>query len=277
MEKSRFEGWYFKHQIKDRTIAFIPGIAKCGAFIQVITDQDSRHFDIDRLRVENGSIYAGKCVFSKQNTLIDLPGIRGEIRYGDLTPLRSDIMGPFQLLPMECRHGVISMMHSLSGSLMMDREVISFDQGRGYIEKDSGTSFPNFYQWIHCNSFDEESSIMVSIANIPFLGLRFTGCIGAIIHKSIEYRLATYSGVKILESNANHISLKQGKYRLQVELFEPPKGHPLRSPVQGQMNGSVRESNNVKARFHFWKHDALLFDLTSNHASYEFVAEEKSC
>lgn len=275
MGKDRFEGWYFKYQTKDSTVAFIPGTAKSGAFIQVITDYDSRHFDIDRIRLENRVLYADNCVFSRENVLIDLPGIQGEIKYGPMTPLRSDIMGPFRFFPMECRHEVISMMHSLSGYLNIDQETICFDQGKGYIEKDSGTSFPSTYQWVQCNAFKEECSIMVSIARIPFCGFQFTGCIGAVIHDGVEYRLATYKGVKILASYGSLISLQQGKLRLLIELFDPPTGHLLRSPIMGNMNGSVRESNHVKASFRLWKQDGLLFDLTSDHASYELVTEEK--
>lgn len=271
MNKKRFEGWYFKHQRNDKILAFIPGIAQSGAFIQIIADNGSRHFNIDRFRLQNGTIYADNCIFSKNGVVIDLPGVHGEILYGSLTPLGSDIMGPFRYLPMECRHGVVSMMHTLAGSLDMDGQVIAFDEGRGYIEKDSGASFPRSYRWIQCNAFNEPCSIMVSIADIPFLGFGFTGCICAIIHKGREYRLATYNGVCIIASEANCICLMQGKYRLQIDIKDPPSGHPLRSPIQGQMSGTIRESNNVRARFRLWENSASVFDLDSESVGYEYV------
>ena len=37
-----FEGWYFKHQKGDDMVAFIPGRAESGAFIQP-SSQESKH------------------------------------------------------------------------------------------------------------------------------------------------------------------------------------------------------------------------------------------
>lgn len=34
-----FEGWYFKHQKGDDMVAFIPGQAESGAFIQLISQE----------------------------------------------------------------------------------------------------------------------------------------------------------------------------------------------------------------------------------------------
>lgn len=142
MKNRGFEGWYFKHQKGDDVLAFIPGMAESGAFIQMLSTGGSRQFEVPDLRVRDGVIYAGDCEFSRRGCRISLPGVSGEIVYGALTPLSSDIMGPFRFLPMECRHGVISMAHSLGGSVSVDVVVHSFDGGVGYIEKDSGRSFP---------------------------------------------------------------------------------------------------------------------------------------
>lgn len=45
-----FEGWYFKHQKGDDMVAFIPGQAESGAFVQVISQAAARHQRRDRLR-----------------------------------------------------------------------------------------------------------------------------------------------------------------------------------------------------------------------------------
>ena len=123
-------------------VAFIPGRAESGDFIQLISREGARQFQVSDLTVRNGMIQADRCWFSSQGCHIELPGISGEIVYGPLTPLCSDIMGPFRFFPMECRHGVLSMAHTLQGSVRMDGYVHSFEGGLGYVEKDSGTSFP---------------------------------------------------------------------------------------------------------------------------------------
>ena len=271
MKKNYFEGWYFKHQQGDHFLAFIPGKADSGAFVQMINNDGSREFKVENLRVENGIIYADDCVFSHRGCKINLPGVSGEVSYGSLTPLASDIMGPFRFFPMECRHGVISMGHSLKGGFIIDGQAYIFTDGKGYIEKDSGTSFPIFYQWLHCNDFEKDCSIMVSIANIPFAGFKFTGCICAVMYEGKEYRLATYKGVKILTANENHICLAQGNLLLEVVVKPAHSGHALSSPVGGNMSGKIRESANVKVHMRLWKNKNLIIDLTSDHGTYEYV------
>lgn len=264
-----FEGWYFKHQVNDFMLAFIPGRSRSGAFVQMITPAESRQFDVHRFTVKKDNIYADNCIFSPAGIEIDLPCVRGRIEYSDLVPLRSDIMGPFSHLPMQCRHGVVSMSHSLKGSVEIDGVERCFDTGLGYIEKDSGRSFPQSYLWMQCNDFCEPCSIMVSIAHIPFCGFSFTGCLCAIVYQGKEYRLATYRGVRIIEAHVDHIKLSQGKLLLDIDIIPTDSSHTLRSPVKGRMSGTVRESCNAHIRVRFWKKEKLLFDLLSRHAVYE--------
>jgi len=270
MSVKGFEGWYFKHQCGDYTIAFIPGRSESGAFIQVIDGSGSRLINLPILIVKNDVIYTGKCVFSSKGVFIDLPGIKGEIKYGPLTPLRYDIMGPFRFLPMQCRHGVISMNHALQGTLVVDGERRVFDGGAGYIEKDSGRSFPRSYLWLQCNSFSLPCSVMISVADIPFAVLSFRGCICAVIYKGKEYRLATYKGVKIKSFRPDYICLTQGKLKLEIEIDSPDKSFSLFSPVNGKMTGIIKESSNTEIRVCLISRGSKVFDLKSPHASYEF-------
>lgn len=263
-----FRGWYFKHQKDGQTVAFIPGTAQSGAFVQVITDEGVRQFDVSSFSAKD-CICADRCVFGAQGVTIDLPDISGSIAYGPLAPLRSDIMGPFRFLPMECRHGVISMRHELRGALTIAGHTLSFDGGLGYIETDSGRSFPSAYTWLQANEFDVPCSVMLSIARIPFSGLHFTGCLCAILHGGREYRLATYLGVKILASESDTILLSQGRHLLHVDIADAHQAHPLRAPVSGKMTGITHECNHTAARFRFWEDGELLFDLRCQNASYE--------
>ncbi|MDD3347826.1 tocopherol cyclase family protein [Oscillibacter sp.] len=269
-----FEGWYFKHQCPADTVAFIPGRAESGAFLQVLSKSCSRRFDLPEIPVENGVILAGGCTFSKAGCRIDLPGISGEIRYQNLTELRSDIMGPFRHFPMQCRHGVLSMAHDLDGMLTFDGRNIDFRGGTGYAETDRGVSFPRSYLWFQCNDFPEPCSIMLSVAHIPFGPASFTGCICAIVHGGREYRLATYRGVRIRSSAPAHIVLSQGKLRLEAEITPLDTGYALSSPLQGKMTGTIRESHQAAVHCRLWEDGQLLFDLHSRRASFEYVPEK---
>ena len=45
-------------------------------------------------------------------------------------------MGPYSFIPfMECYHGILSMNHKILGSLKYNDENISFNEGKGYMER----------------------------------------------------------------------------------------------------------------------------------------------
>lgn len=270
LKKTGFEGWYFRQQGKENTLALIPGQAEDGAFLQIVLPDDSRQIFLPFLTVQNGEIRSEGCRFSRQGCQLDLPGIHGELHYKALTPLHSDIMGPFRFFPMECRHAVISMAHTVSGCLFLDGQPLDFTDGRGYIEKDSGISFPRSYLWLQCNDFEVPLSLMFAIADIPFCGGRFTGCIGSLIDHSKEYRFATYRGVRIREYRDGCLCLSQGRLCVKADIQPKKNGCALRSPRQGKMSGCIHECNNARLRIRLWDGDRLILDQTSRHAAYEF-------
>lgn len=272
--QSGFEGWYFKHQKGDDMLAFIPGRAESGAFVQLISQEGARQFEISNWTIHNGVIRADRCWFSKQGCHIELPGISGEIFYGPFTPLCTDIMGPFRFFPMACRHGVLSMAHTLQGGVRMEGHTHSFDGGLGYAEKDSGTSFPRSYLWIQCSDFPKPCSLMVSIAHIPFCGSSFRGCICAILYQGREYRLATYRGVQVERLTPEHIILSQSSLLLDLEIAPSHTGHPLRAPQCGKMSRAIRESCNASLQARLWNRGKPVFALQSDHAVYEFVPNQ---
>ena len=144
-ERSYFEGWYFKQQANGRTLAVIPGISMAAdgsktAFIQVITESASHFvaypFSAFEARRSPLGVRIGQSVFTAEGLFLDIREpdltLRGKLHYGELTPLESDIMGPFRSMPlMECRHRVISMRHTVQGRLNYQGETLVFDGGVG--------------------------------------------------------------------------------------------------------------------------------------------------
>ena len=72
-----FEGWYFKHQRREEMVAFIPGRAESGPFLQMISPQGARQFAVSRLTAGGGMVRADRCWFSTRGCHIELPGVRG--------------------------------------------------------------------------------------------------------------------------------------------------------------------------------------------------------
>ena len=284
-KKRYFEGWYFKHQSEDFSIAFIPGINinKNGykyAFIQIITESESYNIDYDfndfSISKDKQTIKIKDSIFSLKGSIINIKNkdinIRGKLTYKNITSTKGDVMGPFAYFPfMECFHGVLSLNHKVEGSLFINNEELRFKDGIGYIEKDSGRSFPNKYLWLQSNYFSmKDTSIMVSIADIPFLGFNFIGCIAVIYYEGKEYRLATYNGVKVISYNEKGLKIKKGPYRLEVEIEELYPQNLL-APNAGEMIRTIKENIACNTRFRFFKGDNLIFNLDSNKTSFEYV------
>ena len=282
-----FEGYYFKHRGPDGGIALIPAVhreadgAGLKASLQVITDDRSYTFNISNrdfsAKRKQLAIRVGESRISAAGAALQITGegleLSGTLRYGPLTPLRTDIMGPFRLAEpvMQCCHGVVSLRHSLSGTLVLNGKPMCFDGGTGYIETDRGRSFPADYLWTQCNW--DRNCIMLSVAEIPFLGRRFKGCICALLHGGREYRLATYLGVKSLRYGPRGAEIRQGAYHLTAELLSGD-GRPLRAPSAGAMTRTIHESLSARVRYRFWIGSRLLFDHIDENASYEYADEK---
>lgn len=273
-----YEGWYMKQQQDGDILAVIPGRAQDEAFIQVVTADGAHYlpFPLEDFRqTGTRSMRVGRSLFSPIGMMLDVQApdleLVGRLRYRELTPLRSDIMGPFAYLPLETKHTVFSMRHRVDGEVELNGRTLRFENAKGYMEGDRGHSFPRGYTWIQSTDFGCAASVMLALAEIPLAGLRFTGCIGVVWIAGVEHRFATYRGVRIREASDRAVEVRQGDMTLRVELPEAG-GHRLQAPAQGSMARPIRESPAVPARFRFVKGGRTLLDSSDACTSFELVA-----
>lgn len=295
--KPYFEGWYFKNQTAENTICLIPGFItdenkNRRAFIQILTDTSSHFLEFDgalmKFQREPLRIRIGDNYFSEKGIRLNISDhritLKGTLKFGLLNPLAKNIMGPFaHIHNMECSHGIISMYHSLSGSLMLDGEEISFHGGNGYAETDRGSAFPTKYTWTHCNRFSSEPeftpigrpycSVVAASARIPFGPISFRGTICAVLFKGHEYILATYYGARVKKAGPDGFEIIQGRYRLKFTLLEGT-AHPLMAPTGGKMQGIVHEHAKSRGTYEFYDREHLMFYLTTDWASFEHYSKK---
>lgn len=280
-----FEGWYWKHQNPHgQTLALIPAFHMDGgggrtASLQVISEDRAWWLEYPGAQLQVSRrpfrVQIGQSSFSSQGIGLHVQrdglSLHGALRYGPLTTLRSDIMGPFRFFSgMQCSHGVISMEHPLEGALELNGQRLDFTGGTGYIETDRGRSFPSAYLWTQCLwGGPEHGSLMLAIATVPMPVGRFTGCICSVLYRGREYRLATYRGAKIEAWSPSSAVIRQGKYRLDAQLLSERR-QPLRAPVEGCMERTIHESLCAEVRYRFWHGDSLLFQRTGPNASFEY-------
>jgi tocopherol cyclase len=275
--KKYFEGWYFKMVSADGSsiLSIIPGISlshsgeEQHAFIQIIDGKTANtfyysypieefHFSKKRFAVRIGNNY-----FSEDSISIDIQNdttfVEGRIYMSDQVYLTRNkkkkvgIMGWYRFVPfMQCYHGVVSLTHTLQGTLIKDNETYNFDRGQGYIEKDWGKSMPSSWIWIQSNNFNaEKTSFMLSVANIPWMGSSFTGFLGFFVHDGIIQRFGTYTHAKLWMETSNpdtlKISISNKKYTWQIETWRNKSG-VLKAPVNGSMDRRISESVDAKLK-----------------------------
>ncbi|OJX65631.1 MAG: hypothetical protein BGO95_01900 [Micrococcales bacterium 73-13] len=274
-----FEGWYVKlvSADRDRRWAVIPGVFRAAdgdgadeAFVQVLDGLTGRswyhgypidEFDADDRRF---AVRVGPNRFDAEGVLLDLPQLRGRIRYADplvpwpVTPREPGIMGWYGLVPfMECFHGIVSFGHGLSGTLEVEGVAASFDGGRGYIEKDWGKAFPSGYVWLASNHLDTadgedpDASLVASAAIIPWLRGSFRGWIIGFRHSGRLHRWTTYnrSRERLLQIDDAHVRWEvegpDGILRLEAERT---RGGLLHAPLRSAMHRRVEETLDARIR-----------------------------
>ena len=263
MKRNRFFGKYYKFISDDRfCFAVIKSHANEGDMLQVITPLKASFItDPSSMKIEGNVI-----TFDINQEDIS---IKGTITLGELHPLKKKVMGPFTYLPMECRHEIYSMHHTLKGNLLVDGKEVSFDNGIGYIEGDSGTNFPKRYVWY--NSVTEEMTATFALASIPLFGfIHFAGILCFIKTKEKEYYLCTYNGAKLKKIDEDEIIIKKGKYSFVLNI-KNEGGHLLKAPVKGDMVRYIKENLNVPTSFKLLKKDETLIEVNDPISSLEYM------
>jgi tocopherol cyclase len=266
--RNYFEGWYYKHVSKDLCFvySFIPGVSlnpkNPHAFIQVINGLNGSsqyvEYPISSFCSHRNDLWLqiGESVFTAESININIDSefikVNGRLVYSGSVKYPSSyvspgIMGWYSFVPfMECKHGIVSVSHMIQGSLTVNDQAIDFTGGKGYIEKDWGTSFPETWFWLHSNNFaNSDACIMLSIAKIPWLGSFFTGFLGFLYFGGHFYPFSTYNKSVINEfelvDEKINVGIKSKRYQLRISATLKQSGILL-APDRGIMSRRIKES-----------------------------------
>ena len=285
-----FEGWYFKLVSADQrqAIALIPGVsyAESGqhAFVQVMDgtkiSTDYHRFEVDQFvpRLDRFGLTLDQNYFSSEVVKVNLPQLQGEIQmtnpvtwHGSLTS--PGIMGWYSFVPfMQCYHGLVSINHELTGQLELNGTSIDFTGGKGYIEKDWGSSFPKSWIWTQCNHFDSESlSVMASVAHIPWLSSSFIGFLALVWDGEKIKIFTTYTGARMkakVQEEQVLLSFRDRQSRLEIKAKMAP-GVNLVSPVVGEMVGKINESLQAGHEIEYHKETGEILRARGKNAGLE--------
>lgn len=299
---SFFEGWYFKivDASERHSYAFIPGIfinsdaSKTHAFIQVLKGKTGKttyhHFPFDSFHALPNAfdVRLDKNHFRRDHLSLHIKDadnqIDGELSFEDISPYpvtwtSPGIMGFFGWFPfMECNHGVVSLDHNIKGKLRIDGEDIDFTGGRGYIEKDWGSSFPSGYVWQQSNHFETIGTCLTaSIAMIPNFGFTWAGFIIALWHNKQLTLFASYTGAKVekLSVSDTHVEwiVSDKTHRLQMRSTRA-EGGLLLGPEKTDMHKRVDETMQATIDVTLSTRDGqILFHETGRNVGLEVVGD----
>ena len=304
--KNYFEGWYFKHVSADRrsVFALIPGVSLSAkgsrSFVQFIDGStgatrwfpyplEAFGYSLDRFEVGVGnntfSLAGVQARLEDENGVIE-----ARLSYAGITPLPSTllwpgIMGPYSFVPfLECNHGLVSLDHRVDGRVSAGGAVLNMDGGRGYIEKDWGSSMPSAWIWCQSNSFPRPGvSLMFSLADIPWLGGSFPGFLCAALLPGPaagapgRVRVwASWNGSRVesLESGDRCISAAISRRGERLELrMERGRGGLLRAPAAGAMDRRIAESVDAVLAVRLTGPAGVIFEGTARPAGLETVGD----
>jgi hypothetical protein len=263
------------------------------AFVQLIEAVNGNTYYIRfpkeyfNYRTDRFEIFIDGNYFSENRIILDLKdqGIRmtGKIELIDPVPFPQKltapgIMGWYSFVPrMECYHGVVSLGHHLEGEMEINRSRVDFSGGKGYIEKDWGTSMPSDWIWMQSNHFRDHvnASFMLSVARIPWRNGFFPGFLSFLYFDGHVYRFATYNGSRITEISVSkeivRMTIQNNRYQLKLEAI-PNKSGRLKAPRHGSMDRDIFESLNSSLNVTLSRTDGdVLFSSSGEHAGLEIV------
>jgi tocopherol cyclase len=318
-----FEGWYFKLSLPSGgpsggplALAVVPGIfyaprgpaaaQESHAFVFVNWNGESQHYYRFRLdefvaaRDRFSVVMGGVNEFSGTGLRLSLsprPGddatlrLRGEVNFAGnvswpVTWGSPGVMGPVQFLPrLECSHGILSMDHTVRGSLEADGRALQLAGARGYLEKDWGKCFPSSWVWIQSNMFGpagagarNHASLFFSAAHVPYMGTSFPGFICAlldrdgVLHTFTSYNLSVFRAFVVDEREKTvDATLENWTHVLRVKTsFDVPMAL-LYGPHEGKMAPSVPEGLQALVDVELRKRNggALVFQGHGTHGGVE--------
>ena len=289
-----FEGWYFKAAFPDFAFAVIPGVSLAAddahGFVQVLGGcgrggsgafpETARYhrFEPGAFSCERDDfrIALGGNRFSLRAMEVDLDGFRASLKIGSTFRWPSTLLSPSSMgwysfmRVMECYHGVIVLDGDVEGRINGEL----YADGRFYLEKDWGTSFPRAWIWMQSNSFSERASLTCSVARVPFRSREFTGFIIGLYSGGRLHAFTTYNGARLtrIRYDGSSVELRANRGDLTLRIrARREAGVQLASPVRGEMRGRIEETLGSEIFVKLDQNGRLLFADRGFHAGLEMI------
>lgn len=264
--RNYFEGWYVRC-VDDSgwSFALIPGMSidRSGsktAFLQLIESSGSSHyfnypFDQFQASTDDFNVRIGPNQFNRDFIKIDLRekglSFQAELKLANAPKFGEqyhplNVMGWLSKVPLlPCYHHIIQMSTSVAGKISWKNEHRLLRNGKVYIEKDWGSSFPKKWNWLQSLSFEKNVGSLSAVTSwVPVLGFPIPAGMAA-LELNGEYFFWSSAWGHTWKSQWADGILKLAFNNPQHKLNLSIESHgqaPLIAPVHGEMKRTIQES-----------------------------------
>ncbi|MBK8442065.1 MAG: hypothetical protein IPL35_01030 [Sphingobacteriales bacterium] len=243
-KQCHFEQWSYRlnDAASARSFLVTAGIAwdtpnnTAAAFIEIKDNKRPLFYQTFPLEAwqashKNVEISIGDNFFSLHQIRLALPHISGTVEMQQLSPVAEQLSENRSTLsrlvrPFPYCQEVLSMRHTLQGTLHLDNETINWDGGVGYSDKLWGHTFPPHYLYLQSTQFryDEEVSFMLAMFPAKENQNELSNFIGVLYHEGDVYSFTPYNDTDIkkatIQGEAAEINFVQKDYLLIVKIQE---------------------------------------------------------
>ena len=290
-KKNYFEGWYQRitDEINNVNYSLIFGITKNQedphAFIQIYDGVKNKsnyyRFAISDFYYSNDTVFIKENHLSTSSMFLKTNDIEISVLFSNSRYLRKHLginraMSYLSMFRFEGYQEFITIDGYFKGELTIDG-VLKHINGKTYLEKTYGISFPSRWIWIQGNHFNKDVSLSFAYGLNSLFKWKKKGFMTVLTHNGKEYQFASYnfSKIKILKHSVNQVEIviKKRKYKLVINVknIKPVK---LVGPSEnGAMNLKVYESINSLATLTFTKRKKVIFDTIGRNIRFENMYE----
>lgn len=283
-----FEGWYlrftqgqspwnfaliagFARDEIDTPIFFLQGIESDGEVFLLTCPKEKVTYQTDRFEIHCPwgflSIHQVQLDISQDSSRIEM-----DIKLSDgsstLAP-RKNVMDWAQNLPfLPCYHYVHTMNASCLGKVSWGSHHIQKFEGRHYLERDWGSTFPKEWMWTQSHALSGDGDSITAVwSRIRWGSIKFTGAAAVLIVKGISYSFST-ARFHRAQHKANRWIFRSKSHRLVIEV-SPESFSPLLAPQHGKLLRPVEESLDSELKIELWEGTLQIYSGVALQAGYE--------
>ena len=287
-DSNYFEGWYLRLTDVNNNLnyAIIFALTKYKedphAFIQVLDNTKNKtyyyRFKDDEFKSSNNEIRINDNTISPNYLKLFTDDFDLEVTIDNHTFLqakknkKASAMGFLKNFPLPCFQDVIFLDAIFIGEAVIDGKIQQIN-GKAYMEKTYGNKFPEKWIWVQSNHSLKKASFTLALGIIPVLFLKIKGFFCILNYDGIEYKFAIYNRARIkvtkISINSISITIKKGKYRINLIVDSVNPLELLGPALNGEMNLKVLESVASKMTLKFYKGNHLILDDQTGFVGFE--------